>query len=390
FSIDGLPEGIYSFSLMAEDARHSTSQHSVRVQVVNYVWSVSIGDMLTWTYATRRRLEEPHNTSMHLNVPVGNQTTGVDVTVQENDSIHYVITAFKINNFEGYPLPVAFGDLTVNGVTGINHSLTVNDWREDYLILPDQLVLPANINWTALAEIQWSQEPFSNEELVILKNTEALFEYKIVRLQEPSMVEYRGDLYRYDKHQGILLHQEHWDEQSRTEVDYDVGAELFSSESIAKKSNLFDSLSVLLPLLTLVLGLGLILGLGFISSEILVLQQGVRTQLRQLQQWNQEVEKKRLQLIEQSTLVEIELVAGEVEPVHLRNETAYHELLERWNSSWVPSAMRPKLQSLRELHERVSQSFRRFEETLEQCQLTIMGPAGEPQQEGENLFNGAN
>ncbi|MHA2270502.1 MAG: hypothetical protein ACXACI_01480, partial [Candidatus Hodarchaeales archaeon] len=94
---------------------------------------------------------------------------------------------------------------------------------------------------------------------------------------------------------------------------------------------------------------------------------------------------KRLQLIEQSTLVEIEVVASEVEPVHLRNETAYYELLERWNSTWLPSALRPKVQALKALHESVSQSFRAFEETLEQCKLTLMDLAGELQEEKDGV-----
>lgn len=350
--IDGLPEGTYNFYLRIDDEKHSTNQNSVRVEVVYYAWGVSIGEELIWTYTKNRGPEGPYEERRYLNIPVGNQTTEVEMTCREGDLLRYVITAFKVINFRGDPFPMAIGNLTIKGLKGVNYELHT-------------LVLPVNINWTAFAGRNCY--PGINK-LVVLKDTDNLFEYKVVDIQDPNREDERGKLYRYDKHCGVLLHEENLSDQAAQgyffEFDY---VRPLSSTS---KSNLFElllSFPNVLLISSLLLGIGVSLGVGFFSSKLFILHRGARRQLRQLQQWQQEIEQKRLQLLEQSNLVDLELLAGEVESMYLRNQRAYHQFIEQLRATWLPPVVHPNLQSLKELHKRVSHTFRNFEETFEQC-----------------------
>ncbi|MHA2369916.1 MAG: NosD domain-containing protein, partial [Candidatus Hodarchaeales archaeon] len=354
--IDGLPEGTYIFCLRVDDEKHSMSQDSVRVEVVYYDWGVSIGEELIWTYTKNRGPEGPYKEKKYLNVPFGNQTTEVEMTCKEGDLLRYVVTAFKVISFRGDPFPMAIGNLTIKGLKGVNHELHT-------------LVLPVNINWTAFAGRN-CHPGFCK--LVVLRNTDDLFECKVVDIQDPSRENEQGRLFRYDKRRGVLLHEEYLSD--RPAQGYFFEFDYVKPLSPTKQTNLFGlplSLPDVLLVSSLLLGISLSLGVGFFGSKLFIIRRGVRRQLRQLQQWQQEMEQKRLQLLEQSTSVDLELVAGEVESMHLQNQRVYHQFIEHLSAAWLPPILQPNLQSLKELHKRVSCTFRNFEETLEQCKLLL-------------------
>ncbi|MFW9915325.1 MAG: nitrous oxide reductase family maturation protein NosD [Candidatus Thorarchaeota archaeon] len=130
--------------------------------------------------------------------------------------------------------------------------------------------------------------------------------------------------------------------------------------------------SIEIPLFLLFLpALALGLGAGVSSSEFLAIRRVYQKQFQQLQHWTQELEKKRLQLIEQSTMIELELIASEVEPIHLRNMNSCYQLQERLKTTWLPSVVHPNLQPLKELQASAIEHFRIFEETLDRCKQSL-------------------
>ncbi|MFX0116486.1 MAG: nitrous oxide reductase family maturation protein NosD [Candidatus Hodarchaeota archaeon] len=127
----------------------------------------------------------------------------------------------------------------------------------------------------------------------------------------------------------------------------------------------------LLPILFLIPICGLGLTFGIVSSEFLALYGAIKKHYRYLKQWKQELESKRLELIEQSNDVELELIASEIEAIYLRNEKEYHNFLYRLKSTWLPSVLRPSTRSLEALHASATQAFRNFQDTRDQCKQIV-------------------
>ncbi len=167
------------------------------------VWGVSIGEELTWAWPVERGPDGPGGGTVALVVPDGNLTKVQYVNWTEGDRFRYVITSFgTMHSTILGSLPAAYGNLTLNGVTGINDCLF--HW-----------VRPINLNWTQYA-LNRSAGPVGFPPVYrseVVRDTEDIFEFKVIvneeyKIPNPDRHGEEGDLYRYDKQRGILLHRE--------------------------------------------------------------------------------------------------------------------------------------------------------------------------------------
>jgi hypothetical protein len=167
------------------------------------IWAFSVGKELTWVRTLDRGPEGPYVEQMGLQVPVNGGIEWVVVNYTEGDPLRYTITSFGFYETAAFGrLPIAYANLTVKGVTGINEDLLTK-------------VFPINTNWTQFAENYTRSPPGLPDtyRYEITQDTEDIFEFKkIVRdeykIPNPDRHGDEGDLYRYDKHRGILLHTE--------------------------------------------------------------------------------------------------------------------------------------------------------------------------------------